>query len=209
MNELKHIEINKEKWDRWSQTADGSGRMYEYLRKAQARIIELADVRENINFLDIGCGTGWALGQAAKAAGYKGSFYGVDLSSKMIDKARENFSGMNNFHFITASSDSIPLNDNLFDIIICTNSFHHYLHPEKAMKEIHRLLRPCAKIYILDPTADSLLIKIADKIIRLIEPAHVKIYSTEEFKDLMTAVGITYAGNQKIQGQEKVHIGIK
>jgi ubiquinone/menaquinone biosynthesis C-methylase UbiE len=209
MNESQHLKANKEKWDKWSHSADGGGRVFEYLRKAQSTLITLADIKENINFLDIGCGTGWALGQAALAAGFKGSFYGVDLSSGMIEKARENFAARKNFHFIVASSESIPLDDNLFDIIICTNSFHHYLHPEKAMKEMSRLLRQCGKVYILDPTADNIFIKIADKIIKVIEPAHVKIYSTKEFRELMTNAGITYAGNQKIHGQEKVHIGVR
>jgi ubiquinone/menaquinone biosynthesis C-methylase UbiE len=207
--ESKHTEANRKKWDRWSETYDGNGRMFDYLRKAQMSLLGLADIKENLNILDIGCGTGWALGQAAKIVGNKGSFYGVDLSSGMIEKARKNFSDHANFHFLIANSESIPLDDNFFDIIICTNSFHHYLHPDKAMKEIYRLLKPCGKIYILDPTADNLAIKIADKLIRILESAHVKIYSTIEFKEMMTNAGIAYAGNHKIQGQEKVHIGVK
>jgi ubiquinone/menaquinone biosynthesis C-methylase UbiE len=209
MEESKHLKINRKKWDKWSETADGKGKMFEYLRKAQQRLIELADIKENINLLDIGCGTGWALGQAAQAVNYKGSFYGVDLSEGMIEKAKINFVGKSNFHFLIASAESIPLNDSLFDIIICTNSFHHYLNPEKAMNEISRLLKPGGKIYILDPTADSFLIKIADQVLRLLEPAHVKIYSTAEYKEMMTSAGLTYIGNVKIQGQEQVHIGAK
>jgi ubiquinone/menaquinone biosynthesis C-methylase UbiE len=209
MEESRHIKINREKWDRWSETADGKGRLFDYLRKAQKSLIELADIRENQNLLDIGCGTGWALGQAALAVNYKGSFYGADLSEGMIEKAKANFSGKNNFHFVVASSEAVPFNDNFFDTIICSNSFHHYLHPEKAMSEIFRLLRPCGKIYILDPTADSIFIKIADKVIKLLEPAHVKIYSTREYKEMMAAAGLNYNGTRKIQGQEKVHIAVK
>ncbi len=208
-NESKHIEVNRKKWDKWAEAADGKGKMYDYLRKAQMSLIALADIKENLNILDIGCGTGWALGQAAKTMGYNGSFYGVDLSLGMIEKAKMNFSGQNNFYFIVANAESIPLDDDFFDIIICTNSFHHYLHPDKAMEEIYRLLKPCGKIYILDPTADNLAIKLADKIIKILEPAHVKIYSTRDFKELMTKAGLAYAGNHKIQGQEKVHIGVK
>ncbi len=60
----------------------------------------IRDVKENIHFLDIGCGTGWAVGEAAKLVDYKGMFYGVDLSPKMIEKAKSNFRGKDNFHFI-------------------------------------------------------------------------------------------------------------
>lgn len=209
MNESKHISSNINKWNRWAETADGEGLMFEYLRKAQSRLIAMLDIKENQWFLDIGCGTGWAVGLAARAADNKGSFYGVDLSPKMISKAKDNFAGKTNIHFFEANAESIPLNDNFFDNIICTNSFHHYLHPEVAMKEIHRLLKTGGKIFILDPTADIWFIKILDKLIKLIEPQHVKIYNTKEFKELMEGAGLKYTGSQKFERQEMVHIGEK
>ncbi len=209
MNESRHIELNEAKWDKWAETADGKGWKYDYLRSAQLNVISMLEVRENMNFLDIGCGTGWAIGQAARLIDFKGSFYGVDLSQKMIEKAQDNFKEYNGFHFIKANSESIPLDDNFFDIIICTNSFHHYLHPDKAMKEIFRLLKPGGRIYILDPAADFWIIKVVDKIIKLFEPGHVKIYSSEEFKNLMSEAGLNYIGNEEIRTREKVQIGEK
>jgi ubiquinone/menaquinone biosynthesis C-methylase UbiE len=207
MNQSKHTSVNIKKWDKWAPEADGKGRwVYHYLRREQGALIAMLDLKENMHFLDIGCGTGWAIGQAAQVVNEQGEFYGVDLSPKMIEKAKENFSDKNNFHFIEANSESIPLDDNMFDIIICTNSFHHYLHPDKAMKEIHRLLKPGGKIYILDPTADTLLIKLADKIIEMVESAHVKMYSTKEFKQLMLNAGLKYLESRVIHG-EKVHVG--
>lgn len=209
MTESDHIRVNTEKWNKWAESADGKGLMYDYLRKAQSSVITLLEMKENMSFLDIGCGTGWAIGQAAKKIGANGTFYGVDLSPKMIEKAKENFNGYTNFHFIVSSSESIPLTDNMFDAIICTNSFHHYLHPDKAMNEMYRLLRTGGRVYILDPTADTWTIKFADKIIRLFEPQHVKLYSTNEFRFLMTDAGLKYIESKKIQGRESVHIASK
>ena len=91
MKESKHIQLNEAKWDKWAESFDGKGWRYDYLRKAQSSVISLLDIKENMNFLDIGCGTGWAIGQVAKLVDNKGSFYGVDLSPKMIEKAKENF----------------------------------------------------------------------------------------------------------------------
>ncbi len=209
MDESKHIKLNEAKWDKWSKTADGKGLKYDYLRRAQSSVLSLLTFNEGMNFLDIGCGTGWAVGQAAKLSGNKGSFYGIDLSSGMIEKARENFREFDNFHFIQANSESIPLDDNSFDNIICTNSFHHYLHPEKAMSEISRLLKPGGKIFILDPAADNMFIKILDKFIKLLYPEHVKIYSSDEFKRLMIAAGLKYKGFEIIFAHQKVQIGEK
>ena len=131
MEESKHAEINEAYWDKWAGSMDSKGWRYDYLRKCQSGVISLLDIKENISILDIGCGTGWALGQIAKSVNGKGLFYGVDLSTKMIEKAKENFKEEKQFHFIKSNAESISLDDNLFDIIICINSFHHYLNPDK------------------------------------------------------------------------------
>ncbi len=207
--EEKHLEINKKKWDKWSVTLDGKGYRNEFLRKAQKSVISLLDFKEGMNILDIGCGTGYALRRAAELNNYNGLFYGVDLSSKMIEKAEDNFKDHNNFHFVQSNAESIPLDDNFFDIIICTNSFHHYLNPGKALKEMHRLLKSGGKLYILDPAADNLFLKFFDKVAGLLEPSHVKIYSTKEFKELFSAAGLSYYKTVAIKSQQKIHIGEK
>ena len=209
MTESDHISSNRKKWDKWAESADGKGLLYDYLRKAQSNVISILDIKENNTFLDIGCGTGKAVGLAAKAAGYKGSFYGIDLSEAMIEKARTNFLQQENIHFIQCNAVSIPLNDNSFDFIICTNSFHHYLHPEKVMNEIFRLLKSGGKVFILDPAADSWIYKVADKIIKYVEPQHVKMYSSKEYEAFMTAEGLRYCGYRIITGKQKIQTGIK
>lgn len=207
--ELKHIKLNENKWDKWSSSLDSDGWKYRFLRQAQQSVISLLDIKEGAHFLDVGCGTGWAVGQVIKSINGKGYFYGVDLSGKMIEKAKENFGENENIHFIKANAESIPLEDNYFDFIICTNSFHHYLNPHKVLKEFYRLIKPGGKVYILDPAADSWLIKAIDIIVRMLEPEHVKLYSTEEFKNLFAAAGLRYSSPEIVKHHQKVHVGIK
>jgi len=209
MEESKHLEINKDYWDKWAGSMDSQGWRYEFLRKCQRGAISILDIQENISILDIGCGTGWALGQIAKTVKGKGSFYGVDLSSLMIEKAQENFKDEKQFHFIVSNAELIPLDDNMFNIIICINSFHHYFNPDKALKEMHRLLKNGGKLYILDPTADSWIFKILSKLMGLFEHAHEKLYSTKEYKEMILLSGLKYIGRRKIQMYQKVHIGEK
>lgn len=128
------------------------------------------------------------------------------MSPKMIEKAKTNFSGKN-FHFLEANSESIPLNDNFFDIIICTNSFHHYLHPDKAISEMHRLLKNDGKVYILDITIpDGWLGRVLNKIHKMLEPEQVKIYSMKEFQHLFENAGLRYVSSQKIGTGMSAHI---
>jgi ubiquinone/menaquinone biosynthesis C-methylase UbiE len=209
MDESKKVRSNGQKWNKWSVAADGVGWKYNYLRDVQGRVIDMVKVSQDVNFLDIGCGTGRAVWLAAEKAGFMGDYYGVDISEKMVEKSGQNFRGHDNFHFIRASSESIPLQDNYFDTIICTNSFHHYLHPEKAMSEISRLLKPGGRIFILDPVADNWLVKLIDLIFRLFESAHIKFYSSEEFRNFMSESGLRYAGVTSLNILHKVEIGVK
>ena len=178
------------------------------MRAAQSKVISLLNIQPDVHFLDIGCGTGWAIGQAENLVDGKGLFYGVDLSPKMIEKAKTNFDGKDNFHFLQANSESIPLDDNFFDIIICTNSFHHYLHPDKTLKEMRRLLKSNGKLYILDPLANSWIIKFWDVLAKLKEPEHVKIYSTKEFQQLFQQAGLKYS-SVITDWHQGIHIGEK
>ncbi len=209
MEDSKQLKINEAKWNKWAETVDGKSLKYDYLRSAQLGVISLLNLQENVNMLDIGCGTGWALGQAAKINGDKGTFYGVDLSEKMIEKAKENFKGRENFHFIKANAEEIPLEDKRFDIIICTNSFHHYLHPEKALKEMYRLLKPQGKVYILDPPVDFWVARVLAKVLHLFDRAQVGLYSTKEFEKMITRAGFKYVGTEKIKWHQKVQVGKK
>jgi len=202
--------MNKEMWNRWADadTLDNHGRNSRFLRAAQGNVLSLLNIQPNVHFLDIGCGTGWAVGQAAELVNGKGLFYGVDLSPKMIQKAKGNFSGRDNFRFMEANSESIPLDDDFFDVIICTNSFHHYLHPDKALKEMHRLLKNGGKVYILDPLADSWIVRFWDMLAGWREPEHIRFYSTREFQQLFEQAGLKYS-SIKTNWRQGIHIGEK
>jgi len=209
MNESEHIRRNRKKWDRWSEVADGQGPVFDHLRRSQSKLISILDLKEGISLLDMGCGTGWAVGQIARTLGFSGKFYGADLSEKMLARARENHQGLSNIYFIQSNSENVLLESDMFDIIICTNSFHHYLHPERAVKEFHRLLKKGGKLYILDPAADMFIIKVVDMLIKLIEPEHVKIYSSAEFRGMFIASGMKYLDSVPTGRGEKVQIAEK
>jgi len=209
-DETKHVQMNEAMWDKWAEadTLDNNGPQSRFLRGDQSKVISLLNIHPNVHFLDIGCGTGWAVGQAANLVKGNGLFYGVDLSPRMIEKAKSNFSGKDNFHFLQANSESIPLDDNFFDIIICTNSFHHYLHPDKALREMRRLLKSGGKLYLLDPLADSWITKFWDMLAKLKEPEHVKFYSTKEFQQLFKQAGLKYS-SAATNWRQGIHIGEK
>ena len=209
MDRERHRMANERKWDGWASTFDGEGWRSRYLRRAQRKLIDILDTGGGQTVLDVGCGTGWALGEIANVNAGAGTYYGVDLSEKMIGKAREIFAGRENFRFIRADAESIPLDGDVADTIICTNSFHHYYDPGKALAEMHRLLKRGGYLYILDPTADSWFERLINRVAGLFDTAHVKMYSTAEFTSLYRGAGLAYVGNKTISSHQKIHIGEK
>jgi ubiquinone/menaquinone biosynthesis C-methylase UbiE len=208
-NRNEHARLNEEKWDKRAKTFDD--RCFNYFRFMQKRLISLLDLRENQRLLDLGCGTGWAVRYAASLVHERGEFYGIDISSKMIERAKENSSDFKNVNFYQANAEELPFGDEFFDFIICSNSFHHYFSPDKVLSEAHRILKSKGRIYILDVSSDCLVVRIADKWLGKRDPSHVKLYNTREYKALFAQAKLNYVTNKSIRGLlfVKIHIGEK
>jgi ubiquinone/menaquinone biosynthesis C-methylase UbiE len=204
----EHAELNERKWDMWAKTFDSKWNApFRYLQK---KTILLAGLQSNSNFLDIGCGTGWAVRYTASLSKEQGNFVGIDMSEGMIAKAKENATGIKNISFYKASSEELPLESNYFDVVICTMSFHHYLNPEKALSEAYRVLKQKGRIYVLDVTTDDFLTRWIDNLGRKIEKEHVKHYSTAEYKQMFFQAGLKYIQSKILMLYPlKIHIAEK
>jgi len=106
----------------------------------------LKDYKYN-NLLDIGCGTGYLIDMLSKEK--KAKYTGLDLSPKMLEVARNK--NIDNANFVEGRSDELPFEDNTFDVVTCSQSFHHYPETDKPMQEALRVLKP-GGIYILSDT---------------------------------------------------------
>jgi ubiquinone/menaquinone biosynthesis C-methylase UbiE len=208
-----HAEVNEKKWDERAETFERKWfNRFNYFQFVQKQVIRLLDLHEGQNFLDIGCGTGWAVRYAASVVHGKSEFYGIDISPKMIEKAREYCESCENIHFHKADAEALPFENDFFDFIICTNSFHHYFSPSKALAEVCRVLKPGGRFFLLDFTADGSIIKIADKWALTRDRAHVRFYSTQEYRVLFAQSGLNYICSKSVWRPvmwQKVHIASK
>jgi ubiquinone/menaquinone biosynthesis C-methylase UbiE len=206
----EHAKLNEEKWDIRAKTFDE--RRFNYFRFMQKRLVSLLNLKENQRLLDLGCGTGWAVRYAARLVNERGEFYGIDISSNMIEKAKTSSADYKNVQFYQASAVRLPFDNDFFDFIIFSNSFHHYFSPDKVLNEVYRVLKPEGRIYILDVTADEFIMKMFDKWTKKKEREHVKFYSTREFKALFAQAKLNHIASKPILvlfNSMKVHIGEK
>jgi ubiquinone/menaquinone biosynthesis C-methylase UbiE len=194
--------LNEDKWDSRAEKYDKANSI---LRIFQKRAIRLINPHNNIAFLDIGCGTGWAVRYAASLV-RDGKFTGIDLSPKMIDIAKAKSAGLKNIEFHQSNSEKLPFDSNAFDAIICTNSFHHYENPLLTLQEAYRVLKPKGRIFIVDPTRDGIM-KMVFRFIR--EKTAKSYYSSKEFKELLQRAQFKDIVSKTFWYPEKVHIGQK
>ncbi len=208
-NLQQHNTANAEKWNRRAVTFDQ--KRFDIFRYLQWELIRYARIQSPCNFLDIGCGTGWAVRYIANRLNGNGRFVGIDISKGMIERARRHAAGLQNVEFYEGSAEKLPVESASFDTVICSNSFHHYFQPVEALKEMRRILHPHGKLFILDLTADDFFFRWVDERTRIKEKEHVKFIAAPNFNICSRLPGIRHIRSVtlKILYPLKVHIGEK
>ncbi len=98
---------------------------------------------------DLGAGEGafaLLLAQSAKRV------IAVDSSAKMVEVGRDQAlrNGVENVEYRIGDMEQIPIEDAAVDLAFFSQSLHHALHPERAVEEAWRILRPGGRLVILD-----------------------------------------------------------
>lgn len=76
----------------------------------------------------------------------------VDSSQNMVDYGRSiaQRNGVENFDYRLGDLEDLPIEENEVDLALFHQSLHHALHPQKAVEEAWRILRPGGRVVILD-----------------------------------------------------------
>jgi len=122
----RHPEILREKnnWQNFCQ---------KYLKQLSRPII----------ILDMGSGTGFVPNILAKHLTSKDKIICTDISSKMLDRAREKLEKFScQFEFIETDCGEMSLPDSAVDLITVNSTLHHLPDYYNSLKEIDRLLKP-------------------------------------------------------------------
>lgn len=97
--------------------------------------------------LEIGCGLGTDGVQFAKAGA---DYTGVDLTQAAVDLARRNFESRGlSGTFQTADAENLDFPDNSFDLVYSHGVLHHTPGTARAIREVHRVLRPGGQAIVM------------------------------------------------------------
>jgi SAM-dependent methyltransferase len=97
--------------------------------------------------LELGCGTGVFLEQVARCGA---RVRALDLSMELLARARERVRGVSNVQLTCGNAEQMPFPDASYDAVYGSSVLHH-LHLERALREVHRVLRPRGTIVFTEP----------------------------------------------------------
>jgi SAM-dependent methyltransferase len=135
-------------WDLAS--ADYESLWQTQLASVQASLLDCAALRPGERVLDVACGTGLVSFAAARAVGQAGGVCGVDLSGQMVDAARARAAalGLGQAEFLRMDAESLDCADASFDVALCSLGLMYLPEPERALRELARVLRPGGRLVL-------------------------------------------------------------
>ncbi len=149
--------------DAWASTIDIDGiRVNDYFEACTApenRFIlnQMGDITGK-RLLDLGCGAGEnSVYFAKKGANCVAADYSqgmVEVALKLAEKNGVKIDGC------TVNAMEMDFPDNSFDIVYASNLLHHLPEPEKAIREMHRVLKPGGKACFWDPMKHNPVINV-------------------------------------------------
>ena len=119
------------------------------------KLLRFTDVKENQNFLEVGCG----IGAVSKyvAGKYPLNVTGIDIDPEQVQLAQKGINDVPNIHFLAAEATNLPFPDNDFDIVLSFGVTHHISNWLDALREIKRVLKPGGYFIYVDLMYSKLL----------------------------------------------------
>jgi ubiquinone/menaquinone biosynthesis C-methylase UbiE len=169
---------------------------FEHPRRLHPFILDALHTLSFASLLDLGCGTGIILAALA-AEDPSCQLYGLDLSEGMLAIGRRRLG--NRASLVLGDAENLPFANANFDAVCCSESFHHYPNPARAIAEVWRVLKPGGSFLLCDMRMPALLRPLINWTMpRFAKGGDVHAYSERELRALLAAAGFVDIRWQKI-----------
>ena len=102
-----------------------------------------------LDVADLGCGEGYLTLEAARWAR---SVVAIDRSDEVLERAKAlaRRRRVTNVTWKKGDLAKVPLKDESVDVALLSQSLHHAAHPERALAEATRVVKPAGRVLVLD-----------------------------------------------------------
>jgi ubiquinone/menaquinone biosynthesis C-methylase UbiE len=137
-----HRRVQRYGWDK--AVGDYDTYFVPLLRRCSERVIGMLDPQPGERVLDVATGTGVAAFMSAERVQSDGRVIATDISENMVQQgekyARDR--SIANVKFERADAEELPYPDASFDAVSCVLGLMYPADPQRALEEMHRVLRP-------------------------------------------------------------------
>lgn len=119
-------------------------------------VISRLGLRGDEVFMDAGCGDGHVAMEAYDMMDDSATIYALDIYEPSIEDMEKDLEkdGITNIIPIQSDiADKIALDDDVVDVCLMINVFHHFVamqNTSEAISELKRIIKPCGKIAVMD-----------------------------------------------------------
>ena len=106
--------------------------------------------------VDIGSGPGFLVKEMAEAVGPSGSVLGIDVSDAMLTMAQSRCSELDWAAFKQGDALDLPAEDQDFDVAVSVQVYEYIQDVDRALSEMHRVLRPGGRALVVSLDWNSL-----------------------------------------------------
>lgn len=137
---------------RWYARQRGSRSQIEAYREQAAQLTE--GLPSGADVLEVAPGPGYLAVEMARLGGIHVT--GLDISHSFVEIASENArQAAVSVDFRHGDAESMPLDSESFDLIVCQAAFKNFARPVDALNEMHRVLRTGGTAVIQDMSRDA------------------------------------------------------
>jgi len=114
--------------------------------------MDFLEIMPGEDILDLGCGRGEETLDAARQTGPSGMAMGLDLTTAMVEKARQNArdTEVQNAGFVQGDIEFLPFKSECFDGVTSNCVINHASDKARVYREIHRVLRKGGRFVVAD-----------------------------------------------------------
>lgn len=182
-----HKERSKSYFDKLAERYDLS-----YAGRHSAHLVEVVLTwlsQESFDsLLDVGCGTGNLLA-AISETDETVRLSGIDISLGMVSTAKRRLDGMADLR--VGDSEKLPWAEGAFDVVVTTDSFHHYPRPARVLSEIKRVLKSKGLLIIADPWWPTPIRQLVNLSLPFVRRGDVRVYSEKAIQKMLAQSGFS------------------